>query len=320
MAETTSADDLLPSQNELQVYRQFVSTQMTHLLSGTPERPATLWHYTTGDNLINIIGSGELWSTQVSCLNDQLELRYAQSLLHRALIDLKAARNLSEDETYFVDLGIERLNEERTNVSEWFVACFSKRDDDLSQWRAYGLGEGGYSLGFNVNELIARGGPDQAYVAPVCYELARHEAAAQSVAAASLAFFMDGLARRKGKRDAWAEAFLLSWGEVITYLAPVIKHPSFAAEEEYRIVRRLRNEDFPNMKHRQKQTLMARHLPLKFTLPNGVPKLLPLTHVRVGPSRNRHVSQISVADLLRTHQYSLSTVEISQTAVPFQTV
>ena len=283
MADPTNGDDPRPSQNELQGYRQFVSTQMTHLLSGTPERPATLWHYTTGDNLI-IISSGELWSTQVSCLNDQLELRYAQSLLHKALIDMKAARKLSEDETYFVDLGIERLNEERTIASEWFVACFSKRDDDLSQWRAYGLGEGGYSIGFSVNELIARCGPDQAYVAPVCYEVGRQETAAQNVAAASLAFFIDGLSRRKGKRDVWAEAFLLSWGDVITYLAPVIKHPSFAGEEEYRIVRRLRDEDFPNMKFRQKQTLMARHLPLKISLPNGAPNLLPLTHVRVGPS------------------------------------
>lgn len=112
--------------------------------------------------------------------------------------------------------------------------------------------------------MIARGGPDQAYVAPVCYEVARHETAAQSVAGASLAFFIDGLSRRKGKREEWAEAFLLTWGDTITYLAPIIKHPSFAGEEEFRIVRRLRDEDFPNMTFRQKQTLMARHLPLKF--------------------------------------------------------
>lgn len=320
MVDHPSSDVVHPTQEENGAYQQFVSTQMTALLGGTPQRPTTLWHYTSGENLINIVRSGELWSTQVSCLNDQLELRYAQSLLLRALFDLRAERQLSEDETFFVDLGIERLNEERTNTSEWFVACFSRRDDDLSQWRAYGLGEGGYSIGFSVDEMIVRGGPDQAYVAPVCYDVTRHEAAAKSVAAASLSFFIDGLTRRKEQREAWAEAFLLAWGDAITYLAPVIKHPSFASEEEFRIVRRLRDEDFPNMTFRQKQTLMARHLPLKFSQRDGDSKLLPLTHVRVGPSRNRHVSRISVADLLRTYKYPLSSIQILETTVPFQTV
>ena len=41
------------------------------------EPPPELWHYTTGEGLIKIIESGELWSTQVSCLNDATEYRYA---------------------------------------------------------------------------------------------------------------------------------------------------------------------------------------------------------------------------------------------------
>ena len=36
-----------------------------------------LYHYTTGDNFIKIIKSGELWSTQAACLNDTTELIYA---------------------------------------------------------------------------------------------------------------------------------------------------------------------------------------------------------------------------------------------------
>ena len=35
-----------------------------------------LYHYTTGTALIQIVKSGELWSTQLSCLNDVTELRY----------------------------------------------------------------------------------------------------------------------------------------------------------------------------------------------------------------------------------------------------
>jgi hypothetical protein len=42
--------------------------------------PQQLWHYTTGDNLIKILESGELWSTQVSCVNDTTEFKHAVQL------------------------------------------------------------------------------------------------------------------------------------------------------------------------------------------------------------------------------------------------
>jgi hypothetical protein len=38
-----------------------------------------VWHYTTGESLIEIIRTGSLFATQVACLNDTTELRYAVS-------------------------------------------------------------------------------------------------------------------------------------------------------------------------------------------------------------------------------------------------
>src|ERR1700732_5202949 len=48
-----------------------------------PSAAMHLYHYTTGDNLIRIIESGKLWSTQITCLNDTAEVRYAVEELHR---------------------------------------------------------------------------------------------------------------------------------------------------------------------------------------------------------------------------------------------
>src|ERR1700730_7305983 len=36
-----------------------------------------LYHYTTGENLVRIITSQQLWCTQISCLNDTTEFTYA---------------------------------------------------------------------------------------------------------------------------------------------------------------------------------------------------------------------------------------------------
>ena len=38
---------------------------------------APLYHYTTGENLIRILETNELWTTQIACLNDEKELTYA---------------------------------------------------------------------------------------------------------------------------------------------------------------------------------------------------------------------------------------------------
>ena len=47
--------------------------------------PRSLYHYTTGENLINIITSGELWATHVACLNDATEIRYATERLRERI-------------------------------------------------------------------------------------------------------------------------------------------------------------------------------------------------------------------------------------------
>jgi hypothetical protein len=40
-----------------------------------------LYHYTTGTGLIEIIKSAELWSTQLSCLNDASEFLYPTGMV-----------------------------------------------------------------------------------------------------------------------------------------------------------------------------------------------------------------------------------------------
>src|ERR1700730_4233817 len=47
-----------------------------HVVAFNPVPTSPLYHYTAGNGLIEIIKSGELWSTQVACLNDSSELLY----------------------------------------------------------------------------------------------------------------------------------------------------------------------------------------------------------------------------------------------------
>lgn len=133
-----------------------------------------LYHYTTGENLVRIIESQEIWSTQVSCLNDTKEAIYAVEQLH-----IRVKARLSSAHSPELGLLLKKLDEllshPAVESSPAFVTCFSERRDDLSQWRAYAGGEGGYAIQFDQNKLRQCGFPKSLLVR-VEYEASNHSA------------------------------------------------------------------------------------------------------------------------------------------------
>jgi hypothetical protein len=152
---------------EANSYRNFAIDQ----LAKTGRHPVgELFHYTTGEGLIGILESGELWATQVSCLNDSSEIRYALSMLRGFFTDKVTDPGLDLDEKFVCERVVEDLSVDGALTSEWFVACFTEEKDDLSQWRAYGRGEGGYAIGFDNARLQLGIAPEGSHLAVVCYD------------------------------------------------------------------------------------------------------------------------------------------------------
>src|SRR5437868_4830602 len=69
-------------------FREFAVTQVERLGSFDYDGNALLWHYTTGAGLKATLESGTLFCTQVSCLNDSTEIRYAVGLFKKALTEV----------------------------------------------------------------------------------------------------------------------------------------------------------------------------------------------------------------------------------------
>ena len=118
-----------------------------------------LFHYTSGENLISIVKTDELWSTQIGCLNDTAEIRYALGGLLERIRQRRAALQNPALEPLLRRLD-EALSDPQLETAPVFVACFSEQNDDLSQWRAYSGGEGGYAIRFDPLKLRQSGAPD----------------------------------------------------------------------------------------------------------------------------------------------------------------
>jgi hypothetical protein len=145
-------------------YNDFCGFAFQQLIHTPPE---TLWYYTTGGTFAQILESQKIWSTQIACLNDHTEFRHAVNLVREAIRAYNAEGH--DDDTRwianFVDLW---LTDDGANNSWFFVMCMSEAEDDLSQWRSYGGGENGVSIGLRTANLK----PDTtnyAFLAPVCY-------------------------------------------------------------------------------------------------------------------------------------------------------
>lgn len=314
------------SPEEMQKYVAFIEEQVKFVKVLEINTQEIIWHYTTGDALLNIVESGALYATQVSCLNDSTEVLYGEKLLRDAFINIQTQNTKSMEEAFLLERIMKNISSEPTmpptNIpSPFFVTCFSKEKDDLSQWRAYSGGENGYAIAFLAGAFFNRG----SLVVRVNYEKEQHKEVAKKVAKATLQFFKEGVDTRPASgtdntalMEAWANEFLATWQALISRLAPMVKDPAFRGENEYRIVHELQPHEFSRLRLRQKQTLMSRHLPLVFPPLNYATQsdMLPIMEVMVGPGRHKEISRVSVDTLLRQKGYT--TVPVSMSSIPFQ--
>ena len=160
-----------------------------------------------------------MYATQVACLNDSTEIRYASKLFRDAVTDLRKGLAEDHDAADFLDKVVQLVSEQPNipshSPSRFFVVCFSAEEDDLSQWRAYGEqgGENGYALGMKARGLVANSG-SSSVVIKVNYDPVRHKELAKSLAEATLRFYREGIEQNRAETpEAWALKFLNEWDE-----------------------------------------------------------------------------------------------------------
>jgi hypothetical protein len=289
-----------------------------HVASFCPQVPPPLFHYANGSTLIEMIRSGEMWSTQLGCLNDASELVYSIELLHAKAKEQLAASTVPEVK-FLLEHIVSGLAASSILTEGRFVACFSEDDDDLSQWRGYAGDEGGYALEFDSLHLRKLTDP-VIILGKVEYDSQKHDAFMDDVLRAVIQFFRDGLQNNRAPSiEEWTEKFLRYWANLIAVFAPFIKRPKFSGEREWRLAYHLQDGAMPRMRYLQRSSMMTQHVPLRLMMRDDKP-CLPVKGIVVGPSRHKEVSRISVGDLLRTHGYSTRDVPVTMTDIPYRSV
>jgi len=114
--------------------------------------PKLLYHYTDTRGFMGIVSNHELWASRIDFLNDTSELSYSRNLLKARLDHFR--RQLKDAEEMRLLDWLEASGPDF--VREYFkvyAIALSSKDDDVSQWRGYSGGLGGYSIGFDFTEV-----------------------------------------------------------------------------------------------------------------------------------------------------------------------
>jgi len=198
----------------------------------TPQVPK-LYHYTSQAGLLGIVNHKQLWFTNIHYMNDSTEYSYSLQVIMDVIKDLYG---FGEDEKFL------ELFPNNEDIEPIFTFSLSENGDLLSQWRGY-CPNGGYSISFfnnqNFWQMSQMIKTNNLFIGECLYDKYRIE---EFVKKKVVELVPEEFKARKeeeekhGRLKGW---LLKLYDKIIKNTlkyAPLIKHPAFQEEKEWRIV------------------------------------------------------------------------------------
>jgi hypothetical protein len=284
--------------------------------------PDVLYHYTDSAGLKGIIEGGFLRATHLAHLNDAKEYLHAVSLLLDA-VRLRKKRFVNQLNSLVLDELEEAMAPTQPeHIPSIFVTCFTGEANSLNQWRAYGKGEGGYSIGFDAKQI--RNLSHIGVLTPVIYDPDVQRQMVEDLLDRSLAAYHQ-LAHDQPiyvedlKRKLWWSWFII----LATQAAPMMKDPAFKAEAEWRFV--MWCHSVTNMDFAPRQTGLAPFTKIEFGIARNnadgvrLPNLLPIRKLWSGPGRATGPALVAGRSLLEKYEYfGDHSVSLEASSIPYR--
>jgi hypothetical protein len=277
-------------------------------------RPRELFHYTSLDGLKGILGTHQIWVTDVAYLNDSLELQLASELIERCTAE--ATKNASP-------MCKELLRRSEVGGSQadlgqgYYVACFCDDRDLLSQWRAYGERGGGYAVGFSAYEMAYEG---LLALRRVIYDPVEQERLVRGVIQRICTAF-DMVAAGKTTAQLDSDHTFPSFAQLLAShfreFLVTFKHDAFSAEKEWRIVLPFsQDQQLSFVRFRGDRGQAVPYMCLHPRTPTPAMSLLPIVEVVHGPTLHPELAKKSLHLLLQSTDYDH--VEVGGSRAPLR--
>jgi hypothetical protein len=194
--------------------------------------PDRVYHYTSQDGLLGVLGNKQVWATNTRFLNDSSEGLHAVEYARNVIMNKINRGGLSPEEVSALEA---MSNKAHTAAPRHYTTSFSEDGDSLSQWRAYCPPNGGYSLGIPTRQLVAMANEQGFWLVRCIYEHKEKYALINQLIKQHLEYFAGKLTVLDGKEEWWKD---VGWqfAQHLALTGCVFKHASFSEEKEWRLV------------------------------------------------------------------------------------
>lgn len=271
-------------------YRALAEAHWRYENSQSP--PDVLYHYTRHEGLIGIASSKHIWASDLRYLNDREELEHGLQILEAAIHRARIAGQLDGSHEPFDWNEMYDLRGPG-GPGGIFAACFSARPDDLNQWRAY-CPAGGYCLGFDA-KLFERAIGDDGSLVRVMYGDEEKNSFADSLVRIALREWRRTKKLLRKEREREQEYLREGIEDVFLSVASMMKHRSFASEEEWRFIAGGHLSDSSLVRYRAGLSTVVPYISIPLFPPRARPKM-PIAIA--GPNPNADLATFAMTSCL----------------------
>jgi hypothetical protein len=280
--------------------------------------PDMLWHYTNATGLLGILKSGKLWATNTEYLNDASELRYARHLVWQSINKMRS-KTMGSREDDVLDILAESIG--RRLNRPVFVVSLSAEKDELSQWRAYGTGSGSFALGFSSRVLtnaISNATSPSFNLYKCIYDTNRSSSICQRFVEKALVDFRTYLTKNPIGPSDFLEIrnFVSDAIEQFETIAPLIKHPDFAEEAEWRLVSGAVDLNTRPIHLREGKTCIVPFIDFVISKDKSLPKVT--VHTQIGPAISYHPADTTHVLIAYSDDFILQPFPVEPSNTPFR--
>ena len=271
--------------------RAALGGELRRVLSVVP--PGTLYHYTSQRALIEIVKKCVLWATEIRFLNDAKEFVLAVDVAGRELG--KAGPRCADAHERELLADIARLIEHPHQWGSYVcVASFSAQGDLLSQWRAYSPSSSGCAIGFASAGLVAAARDQGFRLVPCVYDEATQGRLVAEAIDGTLRDFRRDVAAGGNvyERREWHAA---QFAGRLLWLAPMLKHPTFREDEEWRLVSDPTPHTHKRVSYREGKSRILPYYELELAKDH---ETLPIACIMIGPTPDFDLAHTSVMGFL----------------------
>lgn len=194
-----------------------------------------------------------------------------------------------------------------------YVCSFSEEKDLLSQWRGYTQNGIGFSIGFDFEHIYPLLDKQKFTISQCIYDESTQYSIIQEMINIFVTNFLNSEKEPYKDRLYVYEEYYENFINDFIQIAPILKHPSYEEEKEWRLISKPISSDNMDVDYRAGASMLIPYYKLNLCEEGNT---MLVHEIIVGPTQIPDLSRASVFDLLYSNKIRINSV--SSSLIPYR--